>query len=203
MRHSLSFFLMANFCFVTQLLAQDVSSRVKKQNVLVPMDTVLVATIAEPECPLVVENVRLLKDVGGRTPGFYAYQLRNIGTKSITAYALSVSYSDATGSSLKLERIEGGLLPDHTIPAPSMKLDLELVPLSKELRHRLGLDKVQPLLAVLMVEHIYFADGSSYHSEKLSSAVQRYFLKVNGFATSDASKLQRNRYRPLRREIEH
>jgi len=153
----------------------------KKQYVLVPMNTVLVATIAEPECPLVIESVRLLKDVDGRTPGFYTYQLRNIGTKSITAYALSVSYSDATGGSLKLESIEGGLLPDHTMPAPSLKPDLELVPLSKELRQRLGLDKVQPLLAVLMVEHIYFADGSSYHSEKLSSTVQQYFLKVNGF----------------------
>lgn len=191
MRRSLGFFLLANFCFVSQLFGQDLGSKTRNRYFLVPMDAVLVASVAEPECPLVIENVRLLRDVEGRTPGFYAYQLRNIGTKSIAAYTLSVWYSDATGATLKPETIEGNLLPNDTMLAPSLKRGLELVPLSKELRQRLGLHKVQQVLAVIMVEHIHFTDGTSYHSEKLSSAIEQYFLKMNGFVGGEVIRGRR------------
>ena len=190
-------FLLACSLLVPPLFAQQTIEEKSGRYVTVPADVVLLVIASQPDCPLLIESARVLRSLEGDSPGFYSYQLRNIGTKPIIGYTLSVWNTDAAGSTLNPVTLAGELVPNQTMRYPFLHQEPDLVPMSNELRQKLGFDVPLRFVAVIMVEHVRFSDGSSYDDDKLSSVVQEYFLKINGFRTTE--KAPRSRHRNKRR----
>ncbi len=193
MKSSFAMMLLACCISATPLFGQEKADRKAGQYFVIPPNILLLAIASQPECPLLIESARILRSSDAKSPGFYNYQVRNRGTRAITSFTLSIWYSDATGATLNPVRLEQELLPTQSIVFPFKNDEFELVPLTDELRDKQRLNKPYETLAVIMVEYVHFSDGSIYHAEELSSVVQNYFLKINGFPVGVKSKRTRHR----------
>jgi len=69
------------------------------------------------------------------------------------------------------------LLPGQT-PRNSDDREIEIVPLSEELRTKLSLNEPMKAVEVFMIVEVEFADGTKYSDETTFKALQEYFENV-------------------------
>ena len=160
------------------------SQQQKRKYVVAPPETVFLAVAAQPECPLKIENARMLLSVDRNYP-IYQYRLVNRGTKPIHYFTVVAWHSGGTGGTLGNPapwdgRITNRLLaPGRILQTGKLDRDVELVPLTAELRAKLNFDGALKNVTVLLVDHITFADGSTYDNRKASEALVSFFEKLD------------------------
>src|ERR1700741_2995511 len=71
----------------------------KRKYVVPPAETVFLAIAAQPDCPLKIENARMLLSVDNTSP-IYQYRLVNRGTKPIHYFTVVAWHSGGTGGTL-------------------------------------------------------------------------------------------------------
>jgi hypothetical protein len=148
--------------------------------VVAPAQTIFLTVAAQPECPLKIENARMLLSVDGG-PTFYTYQLVNRGHKPIHYFTVSAWPGGTLSNPPPWDgRITTRLLMPGRSVAGTDKLDpgMEIVPLTSELRTKLKLDGIMKAVVVLMVDQIRYADGSVYDNRPTLESLGAYFEKV-------------------------
>ena len=151
--------------------AVNTQQRERTRYVAIPSENALLVIAAQPDCPLVIEDARLFGRIGGGDG--VSYQVRNRGTKPIRTYTLAMRYSVSTGwSGAGMEDGNALIMPGQTF---RQDCPGDVVPLTDELRDRLRLRGAMKAVAVLMVEKVVFADGTTYSDEATSRSLQAYF----------------------------
>jgi hypothetical protein len=176
-------FMFIVLCGLLFAMTAHGQQRKKPQYVFVPAEDIFLTTASQPECPLKIENARLLLSVDPTNSPVYQYRLTNRGRKAIESFTVVAWTSSGTGGTLGnpagWDTTNKLLMPGHALSTHRANGDLEIVPLTSELRRNLGLKDSMKLVIVLLVEHIAFADGSSYDGQKASKALIEYFEKLD------------------------
>lgn len=164
--------LLCLFASLTIYGQQSVQTK-RHHYVVVPPENALLVIASQPDCPLQIEDAKLLVSADQSRPPLYQYSLRNRGTKPIQYYIISAWASSGGGGTLSDRSADGLLMPGQTKP-PTEQDRSEVVPLTDELRQKLKLQGSMKSVIVLVVEKIRFADGSDYISET-APALRTYF----------------------------
>jgi hypothetical protein len=137
---------------------QEASSK-ETQFVVMPRDIGQVLVVAEPESPLEFVETKLLLNLSSRlwAPSF---RLRNCGTKPIRAF--TVAAAGAGERSWKADSPAKYLIPGQIMALNGDGRDDEIVPLTEELRNRLGLRGPMKGITALLVVSAEYADGSHF-----------------------------------------
>jgi hypothetical protein len=175
------------FSFLLTMVACSVGysqqARARKY-VVAPADIIFLTVAAQPECPLKIKNARMLLSIDGG-PTFYQYRLVNRGRKPIHYFTVVAWHLGGTGGTLTNPAPWDGritkrlVMPGHIVPTDKLDPDMEIVPLTPELRTKLKLDGSTRHVTVLLVDHIRFADESVYDNRKTSEALAAYFEKFD------------------------
>lgn len=153
--------------------------RPKRKAVLVPPDHVLTTIANQPNCPLKFDKVAMIVYVDAEGGGSDVYELRNHGSKAIRAYSAAVWDSIGTGNIIEQKMIRSGPVPPGEIaPQPGGRREVEIVPLTEDLRVKLKLGGPMTAVSVFMILRVEFEDGSVYSDEPAFATLQQYFEKV-------------------------
>lgn len=153
--------------FVNSPNAQQVKQGTKEKFVVVPSELVLMTVASQPESGIEFKEVRFLVALdGGGTPSFI---VRNKGAKPIRSFTIGGPDWTRTWSEQYTKRL---LMPGER--AFDGDDDIEIVPLTKELREKLKLNG--PVMAVLtvMVIEIQYADGTTYNARSTYEALKAH-----------------------------
>lgn len=157
----------------SQIRSQQADFHNKQQYVVVPSDIIMLAVAAQPDCPLAIENAKLLKSADGNSKWGVSYSLRNVGSNPIKTFTAVIWTSDGAGGTLERPT---QLQRQFLLPGQVIKADEEdVISLTDELRKKLGLQPPMRAIAVVMIEKVLFADGSIYVAETTSQALLNYF----------------------------
>lgn len=166
--------------FIIGILLAGVASGQEKKNATntafaVPPEIIAPVVAYQPDCPLRIEDVKLLQSVEG-SGNSQSLKVRNTGTKPIRSYTIGTWNSVGTGN--EVERpLPSNLLPgDVSIPDGN---EVEVVPLTKELRDQLSLHGDMQALVVFVVVRVQFADGSVYDGAPLYKALKAHLNKLS------------------------
>jgi hypothetical protein len=168
--------------FITATVSADgysQGSRTRKY-VVAPAQMIFLTVAAQPECPLKIENAQMLLSIDGG-PTSYTYRLVNRGRKPIHYFTVSAWPSGTLMNPAPWDgRITKQLLmPGRSVPGTGkIDPDMEIVPLTNELRKKLKLDGTMKSIVILMVDQIRYADGSVYDNRPALEALSAYFEKV-------------------------
>ncbi|MBA2493243.1 MAG: hypothetical protein H0V31_00935 [Acidobacteria bacterium] len=168
MKYLIEIFCLICICAMS-IIAQKPVEPTKEQFVEVPREIILPTIAVQPGCPLQFEKVVVLDGVGGG--GITSYKLRNIGTKPIRRFTVANSF----GSVFTWQMNSGELvMPGQLVPQLEDNRR-ETVPLTDELRKKLGMKNSMRGMVVFMVVNIEFSDGTKYNDEKTFKAMQGLF----------------------------
>lgn len=158
--------------------------REKPRCIVIPAGQALIAVAAQSSSPLAFEDVKAFSCTGlhGMT-GYYpfnSYRVRNRGTKPIRKFTVAAWSSAGTGykSSWEGSTPEELIMPEQL--APVKEQEVEIVPLTKELRKKIKLDGAMKAVLILMVVNVEYADGTSYSDAATSKSLEEYFELVGG-----------------------
>src|SRR6266542_6948631 len=150
--------------------------------VISPSDTYLLAVISHPDCPIQIENAKLLLFIGRGCNWGASHQLRNVGTKPLRIHSITLSMWTAQGVGATWEDLsqdsEKAVSPGELIPIREDDRKIEIVPLTDEIRDKLRLRGPLRAVVVLMIEQVRFSDGSVYSDERTSKALKSYFQEI-------------------------
>lgn len=159
----------------------------RAQYVALPRDQVMMVTANQPDCPLKIEEATFLLRVD--KPGvIQRYRVRNVSSKPIKYFSIvswAIGGSGGTLPVYDLPRSGRVLLPGETFDPTDNSPGYDIVPLTEEIRRRLKRERgVVPEgemkhLYILMVDHIYFTDDTSYKDERASKALNAYLSKFD------------------------
>ncbi len=149
--------------------------------VIAPAENFLLSVVSQPDCPLKIEAARLLIPIESNGPAHYKYRLFNRGKKPIHYFTVVAWNSDGTGGTLSGPAPWDGRITDRLLkPGQSIASgseEVEIVTLTNELRDKMNFRRPLPLLVVLLVDHITFADGSVFDARQASRSLLEYFEK--------------------------
>lgn len=173
--------LVCVLCCVTDYVwAQRESER--RKFIVPPNDVCLMTVASQAESPIQIEKAKLLFFVGPGSNWGASYQLRNSGVKALRIQSITLSMWTAQGVGLSWQEItqdsEKAVLPGQLVPIKEDNHNVEIVPLTDEIREKLKLHGPMKAIVVLMIEQVKFSDGSVYSDERTSKAVQDYFQKI-------------------------
>jgi hypothetical protein len=150
---------------------------------IAPSGKYLLTIASQPDCPIQVENAKLLLAIGVGGWGA-SYRLRNAGTKPLTIRSITLSmwtehgigntWEDLTQEPAKMV-LSGELIPTKD----DYKRKTEIVPLTDEIGNKLGLRGPLEVVVVLIVEQVKFSDGTVYSDHRISKELQSYFQRVD------------------------
>ena len=158
-------------CAVGISRGQQDSARDGRRYVVIPPEQRLLAIASQPDCPLQFEEARLLMNMRGDTAS--SFQLRNQGTKPIRAYTLIVGGSIVEWTASDASQY---ILPGQR--AAESEYRYEIVPLTEELRDRLGLRGPMQGLKIFMVTRVELTDGSVYNGQPAHRAMEEFFEDI-------------------------
>lgn len=159
-------------CFVAPAYSQEPDQRQKPKYVVVPPEQVFLTIAYQPGCPLEFEEVKYLASLdGGGTPSFL---VRNTGSKPIRSFTVGTPGWTVTWSADYTKK----LLPPGERVAPSGGGEVEVMPLSNELREKLQLKGPMRDLIVLMVVRVEYADGTVFGDETTYEALIKFVDKI-------------------------
>lgn len=168
------------FCVDGAVWAQQGSE--KRKFIIPPNDTYLLSVASQADCPIQIENARLLFFVGPGSNWGASYRLRNTGTKPLTIQSITLSMWTAQGVGLTLEEFtqdtEKAVLPGELVMIREDHSKIEIVPVTDEIRDKMKLRGPLHAVVVLMVEQVRFSDGSVYSDKRTSKALQSYFQNI-------------------------
>lgn len=151
----------------------------RPQYVVAPPENILLSVASQPDCPLKIEAAQLLIAVEQKSPALYQYRLTNRGNKPIHYFTVVAWYSNGTGGTLSGPAPWDGRITKRLLqPGLSVRSrsdEVEIVPLTNELREKLNVRGPLRSLVVLLVDHVTFADGSTYDAEPASRSLREYF----------------------------
>ena len=176
-------YLIAILCalciFVPQALnAHQTGKRGKRRCVVVPNETILLSIASQPNCPLKIEDGKLLISLeDGHL--LYEFRLRNRGSKPIHYFTVSACGPGGGPGTLGLAPPWDGRITDELLMPGQVVSeeddDIEIVPLTDALREKLKLSGPMKAAVVLMVDQVDFADGSKYDDRKALEELRDYF----------------------------
>jgi len=177
MRHLL--FLGCAFVLTAGSVAgQDSGGAGRAKGVLIPPEIALPVVVSQPDCPLKLEDVVLVKifDVGMEE----RFRVRNTGAKPIRSYTIGVWNSVQTGWFAGGPIMLGNrlLFPGETYTQFEGSNKTEIVPLTDGLRDKLKLRGPMQAIVVLMITRVEFADGTVYNAEPTFEALQAHFEEM-------------------------
>src|ERR1051325_2253461 len=137
--------------------AQDAKRVDGAQYVIAPAENTLLTIASQPNCPLSIDNAKVLLNIDTSWAFKFSYDLRNHGDKSIRSFTIHFWTSEGTGGTLSTQPLKvGPISKGEKITAE----EFNVVPLTDALRTKLGLGIPMKMVVILMVENIRFADGS-------------------------------------------
>jgi hypothetical protein len=170
-----------NFCIALAVLhagftLQDKQPQ-KSKCTAAPPEQILVTVAAQPESPLVFEDVKFLSCIGRH--GAESYRLRNRGKKPIRKLTVAAWTSHATGN---LWGWVGRTPEEFVMPEQLVPMDengVEIIPLTNVLREKLKLSGSMKGVVILMVVEVEYADGTKFSDKAASKALEDYFDKIS------------------------
>ena len=164
--------------------AQQTENLGKPRYAVIPPADVLLAIATRPDCPLQLENGRLLYNLNSNRFE-YQYDFRNRGTKPIVDFNVEAWFANGTGGTLTNSWKE----TNQTLMPGQVQTDgvdeKQIVPLSQKLRDKLELRGEMRMVIVLVVREVIFTDGTIYKGAKTSEALIKYFETLNGFGDKE------------------
>lgn len=160
---------------LTGLVSGQENKNPTKTAVVVPPEIISPVVAYQPDCPLRIEDIKLLQFVKGGGSS-QSLRVRNTGKKAIKSYTIGTWNSVGTGWDVERPIVEN-LLPGETAIPPGS--EVEVVPLTKELRDQLGLNGEMQAIVVFVVIRVEFADGSFYDGEPLYKALKAHLNKLS------------------------
>ena len=157
--------------------AQPSEKQDKPRYALIPPVDVMLTVASQPDCPLQLENVRLLYNLNTKRLT-YQWDIRNRGTKPIVGFQVAAWNANGTGGTLTndWENKNEILMPGQAI-ADTDVTEKQLVPLTMELRDQLKLNGKLRMMTVLVVRYVDFLDGSKFTDLKIDRALTDYLEK--------------------------
>jgi hypothetical protein len=151
----------------------------RPQYVVAPPENILLSVASQPDCPLKIEAAKLLIAVEQKSPTLYQYRLINRGNKPIHYFTVVAWHSNGAGGTLSGPAPWDGRITKRVLQrgesVGSGSDEVEIVPLTNELRDKLNVRGPLRSLVVLLVDHVTFADGSTYDAEQASRSLREYF----------------------------
>lgn len=156
--------------------AQEGIPKNEKSAVIVPPEVYLSVIVSQPDSPLKIENVCLLEYLDARYGKYY--HLRNVGNKSIKSYTIAIWNSDNTGDiiSWHINADEELIMPNQSIPSVEKCSATRIVPLSNELRNKLGLNSPIKKVLFFMVLEVEYFDGAKYDAKPAFDALKKHLM---------------------------
>jgi hypothetical protein len=178
MRSGITIFFIVILC-ASSTTAQDQNDPKRTRYVIIPSDSVVLAAASQPDCPIVIEDIKLLNPVDGSRRAAFQYQLKNRGTKPVRYVSVYALDSAGTGG--------GPLYNGHVMDkplVPGQKLlageqSPQIVELTPELRERLKLSGPLRVIVTLLVAAVEYTDGSVFDDRKTVKALGDYFTDIN------------------------
>ena len=173
--------LVVFFCISIQ--AQE-NNQQKAQYGIIPSTDVMLMVASQTDCPLQLENVRLLYKLDTKQIA-YQWDIRNRGAKPIASFLIDAWWADGTGGSLiNLSRVilTNSLTNKNEVlmPGEFIRDDLDekqIVPLTKELREQLKFSAEMKTFIILVVRYANFSDGTQYNGVSASNALAKFLEK--------------------------
>lgn len=155
----------------------------ERRFVIPPNDIYLLTVASQADCPIQVEDAKLLFFNGPGSSWSASYRLRAAGVKPIRINSITLSMWTALGVGATWQELvkdsEKSVIPGELIPIKQEGPNVEVLPLTNEIRDRMKLRGPMQAVVVLMVEQVKFSDGSVYSAETTSKALQSYFQKID------------------------
>ena len=154
----------------------------KPTYVLIPTGDVVLAVASQPDCPLRLDNPRLLFNL---TKGQleYDYDLRNVGKKSIASFVTEIWRLNGTGGTLHDYRNDKRRLlrPGARFLSDEYK-DATFVPYTDDVRTKFKIGDHTRMLILLVVREVWFRDGTKYDANKDVDRIRAFFEKLGDTA---------------------
>ncbi len=147
----------------------------------VPPESVGVAVVSQPDCPVQIENAKLFYDVEGEQP-IWSYDLYNRGTKPLNLRSVNVEILTTHGMWATLN---GWASKTGTVIMPNEKLSpennyiIEEVPFTEEMREKLKLKGEMQGIVFFKVGGMWFTDDTKYNAKSLSQVLDKYLKDVS------------------------
>jgi hypothetical protein len=171
------------YCIIVCTGAFALGQNPQKRNrfVLEPSEQVLLVTASQPDSPIAIENAQRFLDVDNNSNVRHTYQLRNKSSKPIRSVSVVEWTSFGTGGTLvpQWSVADGLLMPGQTASSDGRMSEVEIVPLTQQLRDKLLIKGPLKAIIVLMIETVEYADGSRYDATVHSKAVSLYFQRLD------------------------
>jgi hypothetical protein len=148
----------------------------KKRAVILPREVALPVIVQQPNCPLrIVKFERLLLLDGGARN---RYEVRNERSQPIRIYYIAEVNSLGTGYMFgrRIEPPGKLLMPGESDAQDDADDQIEIVPLTKQIRDQLKLEEPLKAVMFLMVVRVEFADGTIYEDDQTKEALTTFFL---------------------------
>jgi hypothetical protein len=162
---------------VSSVFGQEKPSA-KPSYVVIPTGDVVLAVASQPDCPLRIDNSRLLYNVTSNRLE-YEYDIRNEGKKVISGFLTEAWHLNGTGGTLHDDWNDKRqlLLPGQSFRSDEYK-DSTFVPYTKEIREKLKIGKETRMLILLVVREVWFGDGTKYDGNKDVDMIKGLFEKL-------------------------
>lgn len=174
--------LLSLICFLSAGTGQAQRKVEDRKFVIAPKESFLLTVVAQPDCPIQIENAKLLFFIGPGSSWGASYRLRNSGTKPLRIQSITLSMWTATGVGSTWQELPqeeyNFISPSQVIKTKEDPRKIEIIPLTDEIRDRLKLRGPLKAIVVLMIEQIKFLDGSVYSAESVSKDLQSYFSTI-------------------------
>jgi len=174
------FLCLVCLCVEGSVWAQQGSE--KRKFIVPPNDTYLLSVASQADCPIQIENAKLLFFIGPGSNWGASYRFRNSGNKPLRIQSITLSMLTAQGVELTLEELtqdtQKVVSPGEVITIREDHPEIEIVPLTDEIRDKMKLRGPLHAVVVLMVAQVRFSDGSVYSDEHTSKALKAYFQNI-------------------------
>jgi hypothetical protein len=166
--------LVLSICVVSVIAGQKEDQHEKEHMFVVPRELVLNVVASNFNCPFEVLNPQTL---GGVDSGsVQRFQLRNRGTKPIIYYKIAIVHSDGTEETRESRAaIRAGWIMPGQIESFGSGKNIEIVPLTDELRKQRKVDGKMRAINIFLVVRAEFADGTAYEDEQTYKSLKTLF----------------------------
>jgi hypothetical protein len=149
----------------------------KEQCFIAPSEEVLVVIAHQPDSPIEFVNAYRVGFLSGG--GTDVYRLRNRATRPIKGYTIAIINSDGTGGehSTTVNLPVAYFKPGAVWPSSRTDQNLDIVPLTEELREKFKVNGEMRVVKIFMVVRVDLADGSVYNAEPTYKSLTKFFDK--------------------------
>jgi hypothetical protein len=167
--------LLVLFLLATTAPAQENEPQAKAKYIVVPPENTMIVTAAQPECPVRLEEAKLIVNIDKRWDFRFLYDLYNKATKPIKSISVIFWTTENTGGTLTNGLNGVTLLSGHRIVSELQTEQREVIPLTDKLRKDLKIDGKMKSVVILMVEKVTFVDGTQFSDTRTFNGLKQFF----------------------------